>query len=1002
MTSSPPTLRLARVRLGIYWLIAHATLIAQIAPAPSATPRGGESPPADNTVVLSPFTVEAGTEKGYLATQTLSGTRLKTDLRDIGAALTIFTEQMMDDLGANSIYDIIAFAPNTDPFVNTLNDISGNGNDFINVATQYVTRGGRTSVVGQDFFSNGIPNDRFNSEAFTFSRGPNAILFGLGNPAGAFVSSTKRARNNTATTVELRTDDRDSFRATLDHNQVIAKDRLAVRYAGLYEKNVGFRLPGENFQRRHFITARYTPFKKTALRVNYEQGHIQLPAIRPWGAYDGVSPWLAAGRPLLASSTAPKPAGVIANNTAAMLVSTIFSPGGTIVPTMSWQNTGQTALPNYANGYPVSGNKRSFIRPDLYPTFASAHGLTSYQLFDYKIPSVFLEQQITRDLFVEAAYQHVINDRLAVNGFVGDNDILYADPNQLLPNGQPNPNVGRFYTESRTTILVTPNKSTGKRIMASYELDFGRQSSKWLRYLGRHRAAVFGEQSDQQGVNSNLGTSNVTPLATTGAAANIFNGANQILYRYYYDPASGKVGNTANQFARYPVVWADTPLPTRDPSGITPAYISTQGPSASYITVKTRAFALQSSFWKDRLILTTGLRNDSQKAWRSVPDNYLPRRNPLTNSHVNPSNYDVRTLVPESLRERDGNTFTRGAVFHATRWLSFAYNDSNNFQANDSTRDIYGELLPNPQGTGSDYSVKLALFDQRVFVDVTYYKNASKDRFDSVANTTAGNIGSDVGRIWEDVANFTNEQKYRENPYSSLNTVWSDNATTSSDGWELSATANPTRHWRVSINGSKRGTSTTTARGTITRRYLDEYLPLIKSHPEWQNLTSLGTTVAQKVVQLETTLSNLAAIGNLPADIYAPDWSVNMVQSYELPREAKLAGIPLGGVSIGGNMNMRGRSIDGFGETAIGILNPGIPYHAPRYEIFGAMISYKRKFFHNRVDCRLQLNVRNLFDAYTIFPLRAVDARDGNHTKATVIYKLNEPRTYTLSSTFRF
>ena len=181
-----------------------------VATEPSATPR------QDSAIVLSPFMVEAGTEKGYLATQTLSGTRLKTDLKDIGSAMTVFTEQLMDDLGANSIYDLMAFAPNTDPFIMSTSDITGNGNDFINIPTKFVSRGGASTVVGQDFFTNNIPNDRFNSEALTFTRGPNAILFGLGNAAGAFVSSTKRAKNRTATTIEYQVDDRGSYRATLD------------------------------------------------------------------------------------------------------------------------------------------------------------------------------------------------------------------------------------------------------------------------------------------------------------------------------------------------------------------------------------------------------------------------------------------------------------------------------------------------------------------------------------------------------------------------------------------------------------------------------------------------------------------------------------------------------------------------------------------------------------------------------------------------------------------
>ena len=153
-------------------LALFAGLLALGSAADAQTPAVSQK---DEAIVLSPFQVDATADKGYLATQTLSGTRLKTDLKDIGSAMTIFTEQMMNDLGANSINDLLAFAPNTDPFVNSLTDASGNGNAFINNATLYVTRGGSTNVVGQDFFSNGIPADRFNSEAFTFTRGPNAI-----------------------------------------------------------------------------------------------------------------------------------------------------------------------------------------------------------------------------------------------------------------------------------------------------------------------------------------------------------------------------------------------------------------------------------------------------------------------------------------------------------------------------------------------------------------------------------------------------------------------------------------------------------------------------------------------------------------------------------------------------------------------------------------------------------------------------------------------------------
>src|SRR5687767_8697102 len=55
--------------------------------------------PTNDVIALSPFTVSDTAEEGYVATQTLSGTRVKSDIRDLGSALTIMTEALMNDLG---------------------------------------------------------------------------------------------------------------------------------------------------------------------------------------------------------------------------------------------------------------------------------------------------------------------------------------------------------------------------------------------------------------------------------------------------------------------------------------------------------------------------------------------------------------------------------------------------------------------------------------------------------------------------------------------------------------------------------------------------------------------------------------------------------------------------------------------------------------------------------------------------------------------------------------
>jgi iron complex outermembrane recepter protein len=180
--------------------------------------------------------------------------------------------------------------------------------------------------------------------------------------------------------------------------------------------------------------------------------------------------------------------------------------------------------------------------------------------------------------------------------------------------------------------------------------------------------------------------------------------------------------------------------------------------------------------------------------------------------------------------------------------------------------------------------------------------------------------------------------------------------------------------------------------------YLKEYLPVLRN-PVWQSaaVTAGGLTVADRVARIQTTLDNFVATRLLPEDIYAPSWSVNVIQTYSFARESRL-----GGFSVGGSINARGKSIAGFGEAKTDIFDPDLRYYAPAFENFGAWITYQRKLFTNRVDWRLQLNVRNVFDAYKVYLNRAVDARDGKHTQANVIYRLNEPRTYALTSTFKF
>ena len=169
-------------------------VVSQVAVTPTETPA--------QVVKLSPFVVDSTSDRGYQATSTLAGNRIKTDLKDVAASVTVLTKEFMDDLGATTIHAAMTFVAGaeTDSMtdfeqVGTLGAANGYvGTDFgdnnNNIANLRV-RG----VGGASFTQNFMPvmgsTDRYNVERVEFLRGANSVLFGLSSPAGLLNFSSK-------------------------------------------------------------------------------------------------------------------------------------------------------------------------------------------------------------------------------------------------------------------------------------------------------------------------------------------------------------------------------------------------------------------------------------------------------------------------------------------------------------------------------------------------------------------------------------------------------------------------------------------------------------------------------------------------------------------------------------------------------------------------------------------------------------------------------------------
>jgi outer membrane receptor protein involved in Fe transport len=140
-------------------------------------------------MVLSP---PGNTSKdiGYQANSTLSGSRTNTELKDLANPIDIFTKELMDDLGVRDIQDLTLFATGVEPNAAGDNNDSGQEREIWNHNYMQI-RGFKTGTATRNFMELNSTFDAYNSERVEFSKGPNSILFGTGNPGGSSNYSTK-------------------------------------------------------------------------------------------------------------------------------------------------------------------------------------------------------------------------------------------------------------------------------------------------------------------------------------------------------------------------------------------------------------------------------------------------------------------------------------------------------------------------------------------------------------------------------------------------------------------------------------------------------------------------------------------------------------------------------------------------------------------------------------------------------------------------------------------
>ncbi|BET66940.1 hypothetical protein ASA1KI_18580 [Opitutales bacterium ASA1] len=770
----------------------------------SAQTTASNPPEGERVIELSPFEVDASKNIGYYAESTLAGSRLNTNVGDLAASITVVTKQQLVDTASIDINDVFLYEANTEG--------TGNFTD-INIDTRGAVQdraagfqGGAPSLPFTPYTSNrirGIPTsvdkmrdyypgtarlpfDAYNTESIEINRGPNSILFGLGNPAGIINQTVARARiNQSSNQVEARIGTNSAFRSSVAFNRTLVDDKLAVYVAALYDERGFARKPSHDVTRRQYGALTFKPFKNTTIRANaefYENDNRRPNAVTP---RDFVTPWIEAGRPsynpvtrmLTINGVTKGPydgaSAVGITNLRVDSLGTIAFEGANAnganrpvqlfdgdLGEIGWIMRHISSTPNVAGvaaeftyNTPFRTTRsegpyryRNLPAPGSPAGLAFAQrGVNDQSIYDWEKINIIagnfgedqaktynfeLEQKLLPNLDLQLGWYKEDFDS-SVQYYISQQTgvTLYVDTNVVNLDGTPNANFGRPYVE-----VIAPdgfehpeNNNVGRATLA-YDLNFTEKDG-WMRWLGRHRLMGLGQRHDQERYQLRNRPYISTFNQFLPVVPNVWAGnrtQNTIERRFY-------VGNNTG---------AVTQAPTLYPNGTRTSTLRWFNPSATGTDANT---GLNGAWQNTPLTVDTALHFVSSHTKQRIDSAAFAAQSYFLDDRVittfgrrrdsstarNSLGLAIRAdgmTDPSNLenfgaaQEVAGYTTSYGVVVKVLPWLSLHYNKSDNFNVAGLQTDFFGTPLSLPTGEGEDYGFSVTLLENKLTAKVNWYE----------------------------------------------------------------------------------------------------------------------------------------------------------------------------------------------------------------------------------------------------------------------------------------
>ena len=900
------------------------------------------------TVEMSPFVISADQDRGYVATATLSGSRLKTNLRDVAAPVSIVTMDLANDVGASNIQDVLSFVGNAERAVDAYNTAT------LGPASARI-RGMSVDGNRVNFFRAEHRTDAYNLARWEVNRGPNSLLYGIGNPAGIITATTVTAGFKNAGSTSYSVDSLGSTRAEADYNVVIVPGKLAMRAAVLNQQEEYARQPSFWNERRLFYTGTWNVAKQrnysAELRWDFEYANADRAIFRNDMPIDGLSVWQSQGQNTANrqfTTATGLPAGL--RRYSARTLVTTEATDQSFGPAVNYLNWTRSVLT------PVNNQQIGPNGPVPFATnYAGSANRSDYQSHFY---SASLEQRFGEKFHVELAWAR---NPFALQWYPPTGNILVeADTNEIQPNGSPNPNLGKYFIQAVMRLQDRKSTTDELRLAASYEQNLTGLNP----WLGRHQLSALLTSENQQTLQRDYDERNLTPL--TGFSSAIGNNENQI-YRRTYSPADGSraylPGISVNRL----------PFLTDGAGGINSGWAPNLAGSNQASANQGAVIAAQSFWFKDRLVTTAGLR------YSAVQIDVL---DPVANGADSRLLYADPSTLPMLKKAVDVSKVlkTWSGVWHVADWLSLFYNYSDTYNPDSPRLAFNGAPLVPPVGKTRDFGVKTRLLNQMLNINVNFYQSAVNGSQDDALRSLIPNFNSVFAPATEAIL-----RPAHPGINLSLPTVAFSTANFVAKGAEIEIVYNPSTNWRIRSTVSRNETvKDNIAKDSVAwfeNNFFVWQKEVERSAPTF--VFSDGETFAQYVATIQNAITNQVTTLNGRKAPEIRDWSGSFVTSYRFSEGS------LKGITFGANASFSSKA-------NVGYLTNGAEVFGRERLAWGGFASYEMRL-SPQLRGVFRLGVKNAFRKEQL-NISSVDSVTGQ----TRVYEYLPGPSYTAKMTIAF